>query len=305
MEENYNLPKWLNDEMDVKELEQFQKETEFDIYDKIKHYSSQLETSNFDEQSLLNTIVNTPKKERKAVVLKINWFTKIAAILVLMLGLYFSFNFFSSSTDFANNGTHKIFNLPDNSEITLNSGSQIEYKKWNWNSNRTVHLEGEAYFEVAKGKKFEVKTSSGTVSVLGTHFNVKQRKNRFEVSCYEGKVKVTCKNQKVIITKGMSVAFDDGKPVAIPENDLQKPEWLTNEMVFYKEELSTVINEFERRFNIKITLNSEDDNHQLFSGTIPSENITVALKFLSTTYHLNVIKSSADTFILTPIDAKK
>ena len=30
------------------------------------------------------------------------------------------------------------------------------YKKWNWENNRKLNLNGEAYFKVTKGKTFEV-----------------------------------------------------------------------------------------------------------------------------------------------------
>jgi ferric-dicitrate binding protein FerR (iron transport regulator) len=46
----------------------------------------------------------------------------------------------------------------------------------------------EAYFQVKKGQTFSVNTTDGVVKVLGTHFNVKQRKNYFEVNCFEGLV---------------------------------------------------------------------------------------------------------------------
>lgn len=304
MKENYDLPKWLEDEMDSKELEKFQNEAEYGIYDKIKHYSSQLETPKFDEQKLYSTITKSLTKEKKVVTLYKNWIFRIAALFIISLGIYFSFSLFSTTTQYAKNGTKCIFNLPDNSEIVLNSGSKIEYTKWNWDSKRILQLDGEAFFKVAKGKKFQVKTSQGKVTVLGTQFNVKQRNNRFEISCYKGKVKVNCKNQEVIITKGMSVAFDNGKPITIPNKEIEKPEWLNNELVFYQEKLTTILSEYERHFNSKIKLESEV-NQQLFSGTIPSDNIEIALKFITTTYHLKTVISNDGTYILKPINVEK
>ena len=42
--------------------------------------------------------------------------------------------------------------LPDHSEVVLNADSEITYKKSNWDTNRKLELQGEAYFKVAKGK---------------------------------------------------------------------------------------------------------------------------------------------------------
>ncbi|MFN3967915.1 FecR family protein [Flavobacterium sp.] len=304
MEENYKLAKWLSGEMTEDELAAFQAEPDFAIYDKIKKHSAELETPTFDEQLVLSKIIATPKKETKTISLTQHWIFRVAAVLVIGLGLFFGVRNFATNTQIAENGTQNTFLLPDNSEVVLNSGSEIEYKKWNWDNNRTLNLEGEAYFKVAKGKKFEVNTSLGKVTVLGTQFNVKQRENRFDVTCYEGKVKVNYKDQELIITKGMSIAFKNGKAIAIPESTVQGPEWLNNEMVFYQEDLKSILDEFERHFNVTLTLKS-NDNSQLFTGTIPSENLEIALQILSTTYHLKPTKVSKNEFILTAVDAQK
>jgi ferric-dicitrate binding protein FerR (iron transport regulator) len=304
MEENYKLAKWLSGEMTEDELTAFQAEPDFVLYNKIKKYSSELETPTFDEQKTLATILASPKKKIKTISLTQNWFFKVAAVLVISFGLFFGYQNIATSTEYAQNGVRNTFILPDNSEVVLNSGSEIQYKKWNWDSNRILNLNGEAYFKVAKGQKFEVNTSLGKVAVLGTQFNVKQRDNRFDVTCYEGKVKVNYKDQELIITKGMSVAFENGKFIAIPENTIQKPEWLNNEMVFYQEDLKSVISELERHFNVTLELES-NDNSQLFTGTIPAENIDIALQILSTTYHLKPTKVSKNRIILKLVDAQK
>ncbi|MEK8180898.1 FecR family protein [Flavobacterium buctense] len=303
MEENYKLAKWLSGEMTGEELAAFQAEPDFVIYENIKKHSASLQAPSFDEDKTLATILASPKKEIKTISLAQNWFFKIAAVLVIGLGLFLGFQNFSSSTVYAENGTLNSFTLPDNSEVVLNSGSEIEYKKWNWSNNRALKLNGEAYFKVAKGQKFEVNTSLGKVTVLGTQFNVKQRDNRFDVTCYEGKVKVTYGDNETIITKGMSVAFEDGKSIAMPEHLAQSPEWLNNEMVFYQEDLKSILSEFERHFNVTLTLKSKD-NSQLFTGTIPSENLEIALQILSTTYHLKPTKVSKNEFILENLDAQ-
>ena len=222
---------------------------------------------------------------------------KIAAIFVISIGLFLGARNFASYTEYASNGTQNTFSLPDNSEVVLNSGSEIQYKKWNWDNNRSLNLEGEAFFKVAKGKKFEVNTTVGKVTVLGTQFNVKQRGNYFDVSCYEGKVKVNFGNNEFILTKGMSVAVRDGKTIPIPTKNTLKPEWLEQEMVFHQESLPSIVAEFERHFNIELELNATG-NGQLFTGTIPAKNSDTALQILCTTYHLKPTKVTKTKIIL-------
>jgi transmembrane sensor len=304
MEENYNLAKWLSGEKEANEISELQNKADLDVYNKIKQFSSNLEAPNFKEEKLYSTIIKTPKKGKKIISLYQNWMFKVAAMLLLSISLYVSYNKLSITTEYAEKGKKSSFRLPDYSEVVLNSDSKLDYNKWNWNDNRILNLNGEAYFKVAKGKKFEVKTPNGKVTVLGTQFNVKQRNNRFEVTCYEGKVKVNYKNQETFITKGLSVAFDGEDKVIIPIKTIQKPEWLSNEMIFYQEDITSIIQELERHFNVSIEI-KDFKNSQLFTGNIPIESLDNALEVLTITYHLNSTKINSTLYILKPINAEK
>ena len=304
MEENYKLAKWLSGEMTEQELAAFKADPDFALYEKIKNHSATLEITSFDEQKMFSKIMNAPKKQVKTVSLTQHWMFRVAAVLVIGLGLFFTYKNFETSSEFAQNGSRTSFLLPDQSEVVLNSGSEINYRKWGWDSRRSLELQGEAYFKVAKGKTFVVNTPLGKVSVLGTQFNVKQRDNRFDVSCYEGKVKINYNNTELIITKGMRVAFKDGKSLDIPQSKVEKPEWLSNEMVFYQSDLKSIVSEFERHFNVTLELKITDSN-QLFTGTIPCKNIDVALQVLSLSYHLKPVKVTKNKIILTAVNAQK
>lgn len=286
IEENYNLAKWLAGEMTEKELVAFQQTPEYATYVKIAEYSSQLEVPDFDGDLLYQNTIKHRKASPKVIPLYQSKWLRIAAILVILLGLSFSLRTTFTSTEVAENGRKVSFDLPDNSQIVLNSGSQIEYKKWNWDNNRKLDLNGEAYFKVAHGKKFEVNTTLGKVTVLGTQFNVKARNNRFDVTCYEGRVKVQYKDKQVIIIKGTSVTFDadyfEQHTIAST-----KPEWTSNQIIFRKENLITITEELERQYDCKIVLNSEK-NSQLFTGTLPSNNIKTALEIVAATFHMKI-----------------
>jgi ferric-dicitrate binding protein FerR (iron transport regulator) len=296
MEENYELAKWLASEMTEKELQSFQNTPEYATYTKIASYSSQLKAPDFDANLLYENILNQKKSTPKVISFYQSKWIRIAAILVILLGLAVTFKTTVTSTEIAQNGQKTSFSLPDNSQIVLNSSSQIHYKKWNWDNNRILDLEGEAYFKVAHGKKFQVNTNLGTVTVLGTQFNVKARKKRFDVTCYEGRVKVNYDNKEVIITKGTSVTFDneyfDRKNITI-----QKPEWTNNQIVFQKENLQIIIDELQRQYSCEIVLNCRD-NTQLFSGTLPTNDIKTALNVICSIFHLKISKFDNKKIIL-------
>lgn len=302
MEENYILADWLENKTSDETLKNDFTEDDITILSKIKKYSSQLETPDFSEQKKLTDILSIPKQ--KVVRLNHNWFFKIAALFIITLGLYFSFTFLFKTNFSAENGTETTLFLPDQSEVILNSGSKLSYRKWNWENDRLLELEGEAFFKVAKGKKFEVNTVDGKVTVLGTQFNVKQRNNRFEVTCYEGKVKVAYRNKIVILTAGMKTIFENDKNIEVPNESNNQPEWINDEIVFFKENLNNIISEIERKYNVSIELNS-NNSQQVFSGYIPSDDINVALEILTKTYHLKIVKKTATKITLTEINVQK
>ena len=77
------------------------------------------------------------------------------------------------------------------------AGSELNYNASKWGEKRELELKGEAFFDVEKGKRFDVNTELGKISVLGTEFNVLSRDSIFKVSCYEGLVQVTYGNEKI------------------------------------------------------------------------------------------------------------
>ncbi|MFD0779581.1 FecR family protein [Flavobacterium myungsuense] len=224
-----------------------------------------------------------------------NWVFKIAAIVILFIGVTFVMRNFVTETKSATNGKKTTFTLPDNSEVILNSDSEIDYKKWNWSENRNLFLKGEAFFKVAKGKRFEVTTPLGKVTVLGTQFDVKVRKNRFDVTCFTGKVKVNYKHKEIILTPGKSVTFD---------NELQinsivahtKPDWLDNKIAFKKESLKYLIDEIQRQYDVNIEIRTNHPD-ELFTGKIPTDNLDIALEIIATAYHFKTMKVTSNKII--------
>jgi ferric-dicitrate binding protein FerR (iron transport regulator) len=296
MKEDYKLAKWLTDELTAEELAEFKQNPDYPLYEKIKEASARLQTPAFDENKILKEVLSA-KEETKVVPLKANWFFRIAAIIVICFGLFFAYQ--------NNNNTHikpsdivQNVVLPDNSEVALNRNAEIKFQKWFWDNNRNISLKGEAYFKVAKGKTFEVSTELGKVTVLGTQFNVNSKDNTFQVTCYEGKVKVNYKNEELLLTKGMLVTFEkDIKTEGVTTSI--KPAWTLKktEMSFSEQSLQNVISEIESTYGISIKANSIK-TAQLFTGKLPTQNLDVALKIIASTYHLQIINVKENHFEL-------
>jgi len=295
MKNNRLLAKWLNNDLSEAELAEFKASPDFEKYQKIREYTDHLEVDDLDENAMLSNILKQEKKPVKVVPLYKKWMFQAAAILVLALGITYALKVLVPQTETADFAEKTTFSLPDNSEVVLNSGSEINYKKWNWDNNRHLELKGEAYFKVAKGRRFEVQTSLGKVTVLGTQFNVKARKNRFDVVCYEGRVKVNYANFQILLTHGQGVSFENGKQVKTVINS-SRPEWMDNQISFSRENIRTLLDEVERQYNIEVELKAKDTT-AVFTGKLPSNDLNAALQIISTTYHLEAKKVSKDKII--------
>ena len=126
-----------------------------------------------------------------------------------------------------------------------------------------MNLDGEAFFKVAKGEVFDVITKEGTVTVVGTQFNVKQRSNYFEVECYEGIVKVIANNTTKELLAGDTFRLYEND-VTFNTTSYQLPQWAKDVSDFKSVPFSEVISELERQYNISVTYNTENAT-RLFS----------------------------------------
>ncbi|MFY0483627.1 FecR family protein [Flavobacterium sp. PLA-1-15] len=296
MEEQHDLAKWLAGEMTQNELEAFESSPEFETYKKIKELSAQMEVADFDTEKMYQNVIQQ-EKAKPVIKLQSRWFSRIAAVLVMALGIAFLARPYIPTTEYASVGEKNTFLLPDNSEIVLNSDSEINYKKWNWSNERSLELKGEAFFKVAKGEKFTVHTDLGDVMVVGTQFNIKARNNNFEVECYEGKVKVSFNKKSVFLTKGENIVVqNDLKIEAYPLIDVQ-PSWLGSEVKFNNNSFAEVLEELERQYDI--TIESSANVHESFTGTLPLKNLDAALQIICKTYHLKYEKIATQKIILT------
>ncbi|MBK5213291.1 MAG: FecR family protein [Flavobacteriaceae bacterium] len=286
MEKDHLLHKWLNNETTPEELEQLKADPEYASYVQIADASSGFEVSEMNSESNFEAISNKIKpvrQLRKSNVFSIVW--KVAAVFAFLLSGYYYTTTLDTSvkTEIAQTET---FSLPDGSEVVLNSGSEITYNKKKWDHSRELSLEGEAYFKVTKGSKFSVKTAEGTVSVLGTQFNVSARDEIFEVACYEGLVSVAFNDTLLKVPAGNKIQIENGKLVINKPSENLSPVWLADESSFENAPLLMVVKELERQYPINVSLENVDSTKR-FTGTFSHQNLELALKSICEPLQLN------------------
>ncbi len=279
MEKDNFLGRWLADDISEEEKKEFENSKDYLAYKDILKGVEKFERPVFDiEKGLENqkTYNKTYEKASESKVIKPRfWLYTAAAVVVVLFGLRtVFFNTIEVRTEMAET---KTWTLPENSVVTLNADSYIKYDKKAFAKNRTLELNGEAFFDVEKGSSFTVKTKNGDITVLGTEFNVYSRDEHIEVHCFEGKVQVSNSKETVILTPGKAIKSNAEGTLDSNEVKGSKPSWMQGKSTFNKVTLQQLIKELERQYDINITTNDIDVN-RLFSGFFVHNDLDKALK---------------------------
>lgn len=179
--------------------------------------------------------------------------------------------------------------LPDGSNVWINSGSTLTYDKYFNGKERSVYLQGEAYFEVSKNKKrpFIVHTKQMEVQALGTSFNVRSydADSLATAILLEGKVKVSASGQEAVLSVNQRATFDKKKQTLQADRveAFNFIEWKNGNIYFSNQTYDEIARTLSRIYNVEIQFASEQLRPIRFSGTLGSNGIKNALDILSMT----------------------
>lgn len=187
-------------------------------------------------------------------------------------------------------GTQYQVLLPDGTTIWLNASSSIKFPVAFSSIDRSVELQGEAYFEVAheKSRPFKVKTRQQEVTVLGTHFNVSaySDENSTNTTLLQGSVKVSSSinHQSVIIKPGQQ-SIANQSSLAVQQVDVDEViAWKNGYFNFNEENLGHIMQRISRWYNIEVDFEDDQLKEQIFSGTVSQyKNISQVIKVLELT----------------------
>lgn len=285
MQKEYLIKRWLDNELTVAEESTFKNLEEYKFLTALTKDLKEAKLQfNYNEELAFSKLKDkiAIKKGKKTKIVSLKFITKIASIFILGISILFYFT--NKKTITTQIGETKVYILPDSSRVTVDALSNIKLKRFNW--DRNIALNGEAYFEVKKGKKFIVNTKQGSIRVLGTKFNIIERKDYFEIICYEGSVLVTANNREKILKPGESYLVIEKKIIETKKLQKNISNWINNKSFFRKTPIKYVLKEFERHYNIKIIANF--NTNELFTGSFIHDNKKLALKTITLPLNLNI-----------------
>ena len=184
------LLRWFDGDLHEQELSDFKADPRFIEFQQIGDQAKEIAFPKVDQNALLLKIKDQVKEKEASSTKVIPLWKKLASVAAIAVTIFGVMTLFSADISIDSHRAIQVSHaLPDGSQVILNSDSELEYND-NFSHDRTLNLNGEAFFQVEKGKSFTVVTNEGEVAVLGTSFNVLARDGVFVVSCKTGKVRV-------------------------------------------------------------------------------------------------------------------
>lgn len=199
-------------------------------------------------------------------------------------------------------GEMRAVKLADGSVVTLNANSKLHFASdFLDQPSREVWMEGEAFFEVAKQRvngtaiPFVVHADNLSVKVLGTAFNVINRRQKVAVALEHGSVSVVdeLNTQNAILLKpGEKVSQVKQKTPLIkqPIQIDQYTAWKDNVILFRQKSLPEIAEMMKDMYNIDVILDNPALRDERFSGSFPADSADVFFKKLQKMYPIEIKK---------------
>ncbi|WP_215224069.1 FecR family protein [Echinicola shivajiensis] len=172
-------------------------------------------------------------------------------------------------------GQKSKITLSDGTIVWLNANSKLSYINGFTDSLREVHLEGEAYFDVAKNAKkpFVVHTGQLKTTVVGTEFNLRNYAEDSIPSLFltEGKVNYQYDmtgNYKGILTPGNGVKWDSSTNgiSEFKDDAVNWASWKDGILLFNDIDFMSALKECQRWYDVDFIVKGTPPSDWKFTG---------------------------------------
>ncbi|NML21393.1 DUF4974 domain-containing protein [Pseudoflavitalea sp. G-6-1-2] len=199
--------------------------------------------------------------------------------------------------------------LPDNSVVHLGAGASIRYASDFGKTNRTLTLQGQAFFDVRADKNLPFTVSTGQVEtiVLGTSFKVDAFAGEpVVVAVASGKVSVSksdSQQRPAILNPGRKITWDvrTGKSAEEAVETAALEQWKSGDLIFDEQPLGIVFRELETRYSCTIQLSDATLGNYRISGMFPAnETLQQIMKVLSVSGKFSYNSANKKDYRVTP-----
>lgn len=237
----------------------------------------------------------TVGKSRSARVIRMNILRWAAMICLPVCLAFFTYYLIDMSQTpgmpfvvKADKGDKARIELPDGTNVVLNSASQMSYLN-DFGKKQVCATQWRSFFKVAhdESRTFIVQVGELEVKVLGTSFNVSAYEDDEDivVVLQEGKVGVYAQGMSHTMIPGDKLEYNKltQKLTTTKVNSEDYIEWIKGNLYFDKESLKNIMSTLSRIYNVEIRFESDKLLNERFTGTIPGNGIRNALNMLMLT----------------------
>lgn len=235
----------------------------------------------------------------------------VAALLfgVLLTTIFFQYNEENHSLQgnsykiTTGKGEKSMLQLPDGSEVWLNTCTTLEYPADYGINNRNIRLTGEAYFEVAKNRDipFIVTSNELEVTALGTAFNVCAYENddRLTTTLFSGQVMIepVSTQQQILLNPDQIAVYykEKNKIETMPYQKQMFAEWRKGGLSFEMMYLEEIAKSLERNYDVVFQFKNQRIKRLRFSGYFSNnESLADILKVIkiNTSISYQIVKDT-------------
>lgn len=171
-------------------------------------------------------------------------------------------------------GYYKL-TLPDGTKVWLNAESELRYPICFSGQTRSVHLKGEAYFDVHHNAEqpFVVHARLTSVVVLGTAFNLNAYEDETNVytTLVRGKVRVLAEasGQEIVLVPGEQGVMNRGGQLSKQQVEVEQYiAWLEGSFVFKSMKLEEIMRQLRRWYDFDLFYQNPEVKSYEFRGSI-------------------------------------
>jgi len=250
--------------------------------------------SHSDKDRMYQTIQQQVGEERKP-----RWIGKFliaASVTFLFLCLAGWYIWSNSVTgpvyhQIASGDDRKVVTMPDGTTVWLNSHSILKYTDEYGQKDRSVTLQGEAFFKVVKNKQKPFLVTAGPVRtrVLGTSFNVRAEKDQDDIAItlLEGKVAVhkvdtltgASTGDLAMLSPDQQVIYSriSGNRTVQGVAATDYIAWKDDVLVLKNINMKDAITRIEKWYGVKIVVSDSAINHCIIHASFKKEPLSTVL----------------------------
>jgi ferric-dicitrate binding protein FerR (iron transport regulator) len=228
----------------------------------------------------------------------------IAAGFLLFVGGIWLYNsqYAVKAITLSTNNQIQTSTLPDGSVITLNRKSLFEYPSKFKGNQREVKLKnGEAFFNIThnKAKPFIISAGNTLIRVVGTSFNVKNKKDGVEVIVESGIVQVSRNGQSALLKPGEKILVKQNSKTLEKEinPDQLYTYYRSKKFIADDTPLWRVVEVLNEAYDSHIVIGKKELNNLPLNTTFQNESLDKILDVISRTFKITVERKNGSIIL--------